>query len=152
QYTRPAGVALRFQVCEYSVEPSVPNSCWHLFTKNDPRAQLSGEPQNVNPELAARVSEAFAFSRATEGRARDTGTPNRSVCRPSCEPESGGPPGKPVEEMQLCVTSEFIGIEFGYVGLENFAAGNVAGGDEVARPLATKRINVRVEDGRGGGH
>jgi len=45
QYHRPAGVAFRFQVSAYSIEPAVPNRCFNLLAKDILRAALPDKPE-----------------------------------------------------------------------------------------------------------
>jgi hypothetical protein len=52
QYDRPAGVAFSLQVCEYSIEPSVPNRACNLLAKDALRATLADEPEHFRPEVA----------------------------------------------------------------------------------------------------
>ncbi len=62
QYDRPAGVAFSLQVCEYSIEPTVPNRTRNLLAKDDARAALADEPEHVGPEMTL-VAGAFPLPR-----------------------------------------------------------------------------------------
>jgi len=52
QYKRPAGVAFRLQVCEYSIEPAELNGSRHLLANNALRALLANEVEPNRPEVA----------------------------------------------------------------------------------------------------
>jgi hypothetical protein len=49
QYNRPTGVTFSFQVCEYSIEPSVPNRAFNLLPKDCVRAALADKPKPFGP-------------------------------------------------------------------------------------------------------
>jgi len=61
QYDRPAGVAFAFQVCEYSIEPSVPNRACNLLTNDAVRAALADEPEHLRPQVPF-VARAFPLA------------------------------------------------------------------------------------------
>ena len=61
QYGRPAGVAFCFQVCRYSIEPSVTNRACNLLAKDMLRAALADEIEEHGPEVAfVGLGESFA--------------------------------------------------------------------------------------------
>ena len=87
---RPAGVTFSFQVCEYSIKPPVPNRSFNLLPNNDDRLAGFDELEKDGPEMAFVVNT-FTLPGAGERLAWETGAPNRSSCRPSCEVECPGP-------------------------------------------------------------
>jgi hypothetical protein len=103
QYDRPAGVTNCFQVCEYSIEPTLSNRCRNLFAKDCDRAALCGEPLERDPKLSSFILEPFAFAGVGEGLAGEGGSPNRSACWPTGEPEGGVPAADAGEEVCLRV-------------------------------------------------
>jgi hypothetical protein len=61
QYDRPAGVTFSFQVCRYSIEPSVAHRAFNLLAKDDVRAALADEAEELGPQVPL-VGSAFAFA------------------------------------------------------------------------------------------
>lgn len=98
QYAMPNGVTFSLQVCLYSIEPSVPNCIFNLFTNNDVRAALADEPEERGPEMA-RVFLSFAFTGVAEGLAWAGTGPAWAF--ESGEIEGETPSSNPGEEMTL---------------------------------------------------
>jgi hypothetical protein len=122
QYGRPAGVAFCFQVCRYSIEPSVPNRACNLFTKDLLRAALADEVKEGGPEVPfVLLGESFAC--AAERLTGTASCPNRTVSRPSSKLKSEGPSGDPGEEVALGVSFEFMGFDFGDAAGVNVSCG-----------------------------
>jgi len=122
QYHRPAGVVFRFQVIEYSIEPSVPNRARHLFSKDCCRATLADEPHELGPQVAL-VGCPFAFPGARERLAWAGTGPNRPATVPSGEVEGDGPATDASEEMALVES-----IKVASVHIRNTPFVHVAGG------------------------
>jgi hypothetical protein len=51
EYDRPAGVTFSFQVCRYSIEPTLANRARNLFAKYNARAALADEIEEDGPEV-----------------------------------------------------------------------------------------------------
>ena len=122
QYGRPAGVAFCFQVCRYSIEPSVPNRACNLLPKDMLRAALADEVKEDRPEVPF-VFLGKSLSGTAERLARATACPNRTVSRPSSKLKSEGPSGDPGEEVALGVSFEFMGFDFGDAAGVNVSCG-----------------------------
>jgi hypothetical protein len=69
KYRRPAGVTFTFQVCTYSIEPTMPNRACNLFSNNRCRSALADEIEESWPEVPLVVDSAL-FSGAGEWLAR----------------------------------------------------------------------------------
>jgi len=81
---RCAGVARSFQVSLYSVEPLQAVLACNLLTKNDCRAALADETEELGPEVAL-VVEAASLTCGAEGLAWAASGPHGPVVRPACE-------------------------------------------------------------------
>lgn len=113
QYDRPDGVAFRFQVCRYSVEPAVPNSVLHLLANNSLRAALADEPEEGGPEVAG-IGVPEPASGDGVGLAGAASGPD-SVGGPKSTVKAGkGPPSDSAEGVELVVSPDFIWVEFKY--------------------------------------
>ena len=65
QYNRPDFVAIRFQVCRYSIEPVEANRLRNLLPKDSLRMELGDKPTKDGPEVAI-IACAFSFSGAAK--------------------------------------------------------------------------------------
>lgn len=133
QYDRPAGVVFSFQVCTYSIEPTVANRARNLLAKDALRAALAEEVEEGGPEVAG-IGVAEAFARRRVGLAGAGTRPNRSVSGPAGEGEGVGPAADAGEEVALGEASEISGEHVGDAAGVHGAGGEVAGGDECAEP------------------
>ena len=77
QYRVPAGVAFSFQVCSYSIEPTVANRAFNLLAKDALRAALADEIKEHGPEVPL-VGLGESFTGVAEWLAWATPCPNRS--------------------------------------------------------------------------
>ena len=103
QYNRPAGVTFCFQVCEYSIEPTVANSSRHLLSKDRCRSALADEPEHLGPEVSF-VFLAFPLARLRERLARTTAGPTLASCGPAGQVESVLPSADAGEKVNaVCV-------------------------------------------------
>jgi hypothetical protein len=95
---RPAGVALRFQIVKYSIEPKQSILARNLLSHRCCRVALSDEPEHFWPEVPLVVcSASFACDRE-----RLTGTrtrPGFSFFRPTGDLQSEFPAADSCEEM-----------------------------------------------------
>jgi hypothetical protein len=110
--TRPDGVTFRFQVIANTVEPSVSNRCFNLFTKDDCRTALRDEVVPDRPKVAGIVSASLGAC----GREWLTGTtprPDSAAVRPSGQSKSVGPAANPSEEVTLGEASHVVGLNKG---------------------------------------
>jgi hypothetical protein len=105
QYGRPAGVTFSFQVCRYSIEPTVPNRACNLLPKDIFRAALADEIEEHGPEVAL-VGLGEPFAGCAERLAWAASCPRRTVCGPSCELEGKAPSTDSREEVALGVSSK----------------------------------------------
>lgn len=65
QYSRPDRVAIRFQVCRYSIEPVEANRLRNLFPKDSLRMELGDKPTKDGPEVAI-IACAFSLACGAE--------------------------------------------------------------------------------------
>jgi hypothetical protein len=112
KYRRPAGVTKTFKVCEYSIEPAMPNRARNLLSKDDWRAALADEPGKLGPDVPL-VRLALALARAAEGLAGARACPNRSVGWPAGKAEGEGPTGDASEEVGLGVSRNVCSCQVG---------------------------------------
>jgi hypothetical protein len=111
QYRRPAGVTFSFQVCEYTIEPTEPDSVFNLFAKHNDRAALPDKPEEFGPEVS-HVVVATLLPGLAERLARTASSPNGNRLRPSGETKSFGPSADASEEMVLSVAFEVFRFDF----------------------------------------
>jgi len=108
EITRPDGVVFRLHVIAKTIEPSVGNRAFNLFTKDDARAALAEELEPDRPKVARIV----AASLGAGARERLTGTragPDGAIVGPSGESKSVRPPPDAGEEVALPEAAEVIG-------------------------------------------
>jgi hypothetical protein len=108
QTTRPDGVVFRFQVIAKTIEPSMSNRCFNLFTKDDARAALFDELEPDRPKVA-RIGAAKLGAGARERLTGATPGPDFSVIGPAGESKGIAPASNAGEEMALDESSEVIG-------------------------------------------
>jgi hypothetical protein len=131
---RPAGVTNSFQVCEYSIEPTMLNRCRNLFPKDCVRATLFDEPEHIGPEMAG-VFLRLAFARGTVGLAGAGAGPDGAVFRPSSKAQGEVPSPDACEKMHSAHPGKFIGQDGLDVSLVNGSIGYLPGFGKVAQPL-----------------
>ena len=106
QYGVPDGVTDSFQVCLYSIDPTVLNRARNLFAKDVLRAALRDKPEEVGPEVAL-VGIAFLLARGAVGLAGAAPGPDFIVA-PSGEFEGEVPSADACEEMSASHPGKFI--------------------------------------------
>jgi hypothetical protein len=131
---RCAGVIRSFQVSLYKVEPLKAVAACNLLTKDDWRAALRDETEQVRPEVALvteTVSLACGAERLTGARAR----PDRPVVGPSGAAQGEAPDADTGEEMTLREICEVRRIHVANRPLINYPRRDVPRSDEVSQPL-----------------
>jgi hypothetical protein len=112
QYRRPEGVAFSFHISLYSIEPPLPNRSFNLLAKDNVRAALADEPEEVGPQVAGvRLREALACG--AEGLTGAGACPDGSIIGPSGEAQGVTPAADPGEEVALRVSHKVDWVDFG---------------------------------------
>jgi hypothetical protein len=107
QYSRPAGVTFCFQICEYSIEPAVPNRACNLLAKDPDRSLSPNKSKEVWPQIAIiRVAE--TLSSKAVGLAGTRPGPYRFGPAPPGEIKGKAPPPDPGEEMTLVKSGKVV--------------------------------------------
>jgi hypothetical protein len=101
---RCAGVIRAFQVSLYKVEPLKAVAACNLLAKDDCRAALRDETEQVRPEVAL-VAETVSLACGAEGLTWAASCPNRSIVGPSGLSQRVRPDADPREEMALSVSA-----------------------------------------------
>jgi hypothetical protein len=144
QYARPAGVTFSFQVCEYSIEPTVANCACNLLAKDALRVSLSNELEPRRPEVPF-VGLGFAFAGAGEGLTGATPRPNGNIVWPSCKLQGEIPAADTGEKIGAVVSVEIGGLQVCNTSLIYYPLGYGAVRLEFAQPCGGARINFVVE-------
>jgi hypothetical protein len=145
QYNRPAGVALFFQVCEYSIEPTVSNCTRNLLAKYPLRASLANEREPSWPEVP-RVRRAFPGPGDAERLAWTTTCPDWDVVGPACELQCIVPSADPGEEMGSPI-GNVIWFEFGNTSFTHISFRYQFARYQFAQPRRRARIVLIVPGG-----
>lgn len=144
KYGLCAGVALRFQVSEYSVDPAPSNRVFNLLSNDDWRAALRDERKPRRPQVAS-VSSAFARTCRGERLTGSAACPNRSSVGPTGETQCERPSADACEEMALLVAVKIGGANLEDAALVDKTSSDLAVVDEVSKPLRSIRIILVVE-------
>jgi hypothetical protein len=136
---RPDGVVFSFQVIAKTIEPSISNRCFNLFTKDDWRAALADELIPRRPKIAGIVPASLGAGRR-EGLTGAASGPDFAVIRPSGESEREAPSPDAGEEMALSESSNIVGCDIGNGSFIDFAIGYQSCLDQFAQPGCGKRI------------
>lgn len=140
---RPDGVVRSFQVSVYKVEPSEAVLACNLLAKDDVRATLRDETEEVGPEVAG-VVEASALAGGAERLTWTRAGPNRTLVTPPGAAERVAPDANPGEEVTLGISSEVIGAHVLDAAVVHVAWRDVSGLDEFAQPRRRERIYLIV--------
>lgn len=140
---RPDGVVRSFQVSVYKVEPSEAVLACNLLAKDDVRATLRDETEEVGPEVAG-VVEASALAGGAERLTWTRAGPNRTLVTPPGAAERVAPDANPGEEVTLGIASEVIGAHVLDAAVVHVAWRDVSGLDEFAQPRRRERIYLIV--------
>lgn len=143
QYRRPAGVTFRFQVSEYSIDPSVSNRSRNLLSKDRCRMTLADNPKPRRPEMSTIIA-GLPFSRDREGLTGTGSCPNRPICRPLRELKREFPSGDSGKEMASGVLTESDAPDFPNISFRDNAISNQVCIDQIAQPLSAERIVIVV--------
>jgi hypothetical protein len=100
QYDRPNGVVFAFQVCAYSIEPSVAHCAFNLLAKDDVRAALRDEIEPDRPEVPF-VGSASASAGGAERLAGAGAGPHGPVVGPAGKAQRQRPTAEASKEMAL---------------------------------------------------
>ncbi len=133
QYGRPAGVAFCFQVCRYSIEPTVPNRACNLLPKDMLRAALADEIEEGGPQVAL-VFLGESFPGAAERLARTRARPGWLICWPTCELQGERPSANTGEEVALRKLSQIVGANINNASFVHSSSWNKTALDELAQP------------------
>jgi hypothetical protein len=140
---RPDGVAIRFQVSRYKIEPHPSVWAFNLFPKDDARATLAEEPVPSRPEVPL-VSKPAAFACLAERLAWAGSGPDRPIVGPAGPAEREAPKPDAGEEMALGVASQIVGADVPDVPCIDVSGSNQSICDEGAQPFRRKRIALII--------
>jgi len=140
---RPDGVVRSFQVSVYKVEPTEAVLACNLFAKDDVRATLRDETEEVGPEVAG-VVETSALAGGAERLTGARTCPNRTLVTPSSRAQGEAPDADPGEEVTLSVALKIIGLDVLDAALVHVARSDMAGLDEFAQPRRRERVKLVV--------
>jgi hypothetical protein len=143
---RPDGVVRSFQVSVYKVEPSEAVLACNLLAKDDVRAALRDEAEEVGPEVSL-VVEASSLAGGAERLTWTRAGPNRTVICPPGAAQGVAPDADPGEEVALGVSLKVIGFHVLDAAFVHVARRNVPGRDEFAQPCRRERIELVVVGG-----
>jgi hypothetical protein len=143
---RPDGVVRAFQVSVYKVEPSEAVLACNLLAKDDVRATLRDETEEVGPEVTG-VVEASALAGGAERLTWTRAGPNRTLVTPSSRAQGVAPDADPGEEMALGITLKIIGLDVLDAAVVHVARCDVSSLDEFAQPRRRKRVKLVVVGG-----
>ena len=104
KYNEPEGVTFRFQVSLNSIDPSEPNSMWHLFANEQDRSFCLDQVEEGWPEMSLVTLRLFSPC-DRPGLTRERCCPNGSSSGKACEVESPCPSADSIEEKELAVFS-----------------------------------------------
>jgi len=110
QIDRPEGIARRFHVSLYKVEPSEAIFACNLLSKDWDRFRLCGgdEVEPHGPQMPL-VSKPSSFACRAERLAWARSRPNWTIVRPPSSAQGVRPDADPGEEVTLCVPFEVGG-------------------------------------------
>lgn len=143
---RPCGVARRFQVSLYKVEPSEAVLARNLLSKNDVRSALLNEPVEGWPEVPL-VSKPAAFACRAERLARAGAGPDWLVVSPSGASQGVGPDADPGEEVDLDELPQVFRVKVFDAPLVHNAGGDMPLLDQLAQPRGGLRVNLVIQRG-----
>jgi hypothetical protein len=143
QIDRPEGIARRFHVRLYNVEPSESVFARNLLANCNDRS--AGEAQFVKdgPKMSL-VSEARAFAGCAERLAGEACGPDRAIVGPAGAAQGVGPHSDACEEVALIKSSKFIWPNIADVPFVYDAGSDVARSDEFAQPCRSEWIDLVV--------
>jgi hypothetical protein len=143
---RPDGVVRSFQVSVYKVEPTEAVLACNLLAKDDVRAALRDEAEEVGPEVAG-VIDAAALSGCAE---RLTGTgagPDGPVVGPPGKTQGVAPDADAGEEVALSKSRKSVWRNVPNVSFIDFPTRDVSLIDKFPQPIRCFRIDLVVVRG-----
>jgi hypothetical protein len=139
QIGSPCGVARSFQVSLYKVEPAEAVLARNLLSKDNWRAALCNEPEELWPEVSG-VGKAGSLSGCAKRLAGAASGPDWAVVGPPGEAQGVAPDADPGEEVALNVRSKVIWRYINNAPLVHVAWRDVPSRNQVTQPLRCKRV------------
>jgi hypothetical protein len=134
KYGSPDGVTFCFQVCRNQIEPTSPNRCFNLFSKDRCRDALADKSAPFEPQMPLIVSASALSGNAkwlTGARTR----PDGPIIGPACEAQRVAPSPDSGEEMALGKSHKVIWLDiYDAPGIDH-ARRNRPGTDQVFQPF-----------------
>ncbi|SPR97370.1 hypothetical protein CBM2634_A170100 [Cupriavidus taiwanensis] len=140
---RPDPVSQSFQVSLYKVDPRICVLARNLLSKDDCRAALADEVEEVRPKVPL-ISKRKSCACLAERLARTGTRPNRSIVAPTGTPERMGPDSHAGEEVALLVSAKVVRSNIPNISLVYVARRDVPCGDQVAQPLGCIGLDLVV--------
>jgi hypothetical protein len=140
---RPAGVVATFQVTESSIEPAKSNRCRNLLSHDDSGPSGTNERKERRPKVSL-VPQSCSAAGNREGLAGAAPSPEFSVIWPASQSSSEGPSSDAGKEVALGVAFEVIGTDINDAPFINITWCDMAGGNQVAKPLRGEWVNLVV--------
>lgn len=143
QIRRRCGVSCSFQISANAVEPRPSITSGNLLAKDNARAALSDEAEERRPKMPF-VLVGFALSCHAERLAGAASGPHWLVVRPAGEAQPEAPSADAGKEVALGIAGELGGLNKSNVSLIYVTWRDVAGSDEVPKPLSRIRVDFVV--------
>jgi hypothetical protein len=140
---RPEGVARRFQVSRYKVEPSEAVFRCNLLAKDEFRTALFDEPMERGPKVPL-ISKPAAFACRAERLAGTGAGPDRSIVGPSGLSQGEAPDADASEEVALNKSGKVGRSDIFDAPFVDLAMRNEAIGDQFAQPRRRERVVLVV--------
>ena len=144
QHNRPSGVVVRLKVGSHTVEPAKPVASCNLFAKDRARLALADEPEHLRPEVPM-VGFTLPLPGGAEWLAGAGAGPNRPAWIPYGKLQGKRPSADSGEQVNLGVSSEFIGFQFLDRGFAHVAGWQVTLFDEFPQPCRGVTVDVVVK-------
>lgn len=133
------GIAQSFQVSAYSIDPEPASRARNLFPKDDCRAAVADEPAELRPKVT-RVRRPEPFPGDTERLAGATPRPDRSLIRPTGEPERVGPTSNPGKKVALHESDQVAWFDIINTPFIHGPWSDQVGADQLPQPSRRLRI------------
>src|SRR5690606_4634523 len=143
QIARPCGVTLCFQVSLNKIPPLKGILACNLLANDDWRAALTDEVVPCGPQMPLVVKPS-AFACRGERLARTAASPNSLVISPTSLAKCKRPDSDSSKEVALGELSQVRGSDIHNAAPVNDSGGDVAGSDEVLKPLCGIVVNLVV--------
>ena len=139
----PEGVVDSFHVSLNKVEPTVPNRCFNLLTKDDRRAALLDEEVPVGPKVPLVVKSSTKASCA-ERLARTRAGPDLPIVRPAGASQGVRPDTNACEKVALAIPGKVVRADIKNAPFIYEAGSDVPRGDKVSQPLGRVGVDLVV--------